>query len=141
MLRITLVGALRIALGAVLGLIIGVIVTAVVESLGHAIFPPPPAVNLTDPAAMKTVMSQIPLGAKVGVLLAWFFGVLAGASTANLVAGRRRLAGWIVAGLLFAFAAWTVATIPHPPWMIVAAIAGEILAATAADRAFGRRRG
>jgi hypothetical protein len=89
---------------------------------------------------MASVMGKIALGAKIGVLIAWFLGVLAGASTALLIAGRRQPGGWIVAGVLFTFAVWTMTTIPHPPWMIVGAVLAEILAAFAADRAFGRPR-
>jgi ABC-type lipoprotein release transport system permease subunit len=131
---------LRLILGVILGLLTGVVVTATVEGVGHTIFPPPPGVNLTDPATLKTVMSQIPLEAKVAVLLAWFLGVLFGASTANLIAGRRALAGRIVATALFAFSVWTMATIPHPAWFVASAVMAAILAAFAADRAFGRRR-
>lgn len=129
---------LRITLAVVAGLVLGMVLTAVFEAVGHAIFPPPPGVNLTDPAQLRTVIRHIPLGAKVGVLVAWFLGVLVGAACANLIAGRRRVAGWIVSGLLFAFAAWTMATIPHPPWMIASAVVLELAAALAADRAFGR---
>ncbi len=131
---------LRITLGVVAGLIVGMVVTGVVESVGHALFPPPPGVNLTDPAALASVMGKIPLGAKIGVLVAWFLGVLTGASTALLIAGRRQPGGWIVGALLFAFAAWTMATIPHPAWMIAGAVMAELAAVFAADRAFGRPR-
>jgi hypothetical protein len=131
---------LRITLGVMAGLIVGMLVTGVVESVGHAVFPPPPGVNLTDPAAMATVMSRIPLGAKVGVLIGWFLGVLAGASTALLIAGRRQPGGWIVGAALFSFAAWTMATIPHPPWMIAGAVVADLAALFLADRAFGRPR-
>lgn len=130
---------LRITLGVLLGLLVGMVVTGVVEGMGHTIFPPPPGVNLTDPAALTSVMGKIPLGAKIGVLTAWFLGVLSGASTALLIAGRRQPGGWIVAGVLFVFAVWTMTTIPHPPWMIVGAVLAEIAAAGLADRAFGRR--
>jgi hypothetical protein len=131
---------LRITLGVVAGLVVGMVVTGVIEALGHALFPPPPGVNLTDPAAMASVMAKIPLGAKVGVLVAWFLGVLVGASTALLIAGRRQPGGWIVGAVLFAFAAWTMATIPHPAWMIAGAVLAELAAVVAADRAFGRPR-
>ena len=84
---------LRTILGVVLGAIVGVIVIGVIEGAGHTIFPPPPGVNLTDPAQLSTVMSKITFPAKIAVLLAWIFGTLAGASTADIVAGRRAWAG------------------------------------------------
>ena len=60
---------LRTILGVVLGVIVGVIVIGVIEGAGHTIFPPPPGVNLTDPAQLSTVMSKIPFPAKIAVLL------------------------------------------------------------------------
>lgn len=131
---------LRLIIGVIVGLIVGVVVVGVVEGMGHMIFPPPPGVDLTDPAQMATVMSKVPLEAKIAVIVAWFLGTLAGASTANLIAGRRRTAGWIVAAVLFAFAGWTMATIPHPVWFMAASVVAAIAAALVADRAFGRPR-
>lgn len=131
---------LRLILGVLLGLVVGVVVTTFVEAMGHTIFPPPAGVNLTDPATLKTVMSQVPLEAKFAVLLAWFLGILSGASTANLVAGRMALAGRITAGVIFAFAVWTMYTIAHPVWFMAAAVVAAALAAFAADKAFGKPR-
>ena len=131
---------LRLILGVVLGVFVGMLVTGVVEGVGHTIFPPPPGVDLTNPATLGTVMSKIPLQAKIMVLLAWFLGVLFGASTANLVAGRRAWAGRITALALFAFSVWTMTMIVHPLWFMAAAPVGALLAAFAADKAFGRVR-
>lgn len=131
---------LRLILGVVIGVIVGAVVTGVVEGFSHTIFPPPPGVDLTDPGQLQTVMSQVPFGAKLGVLLAWFLGVLAAASTANLIAGRRALAGRITSALIFAFAAWTMLSIPHPVWFVVCACLAMALAAFTADRASGRPR-
>lgn len=131
---------LRLILGVVLGVVVGAIVTGVVEGMGHTIFPPPPGVDLTDPAQLQTVMSRLPMEAKFAVLLAWFLGVLAGSSSANLIAGRRALAGRITSLLIFCFAAWTMTSIPHPAWFVAAACAAILLAAFLADRAFGRVR-
>lgn len=131
---------LRLILGVVLGVIVGGIVTSVVEGTGHTIFPPPPGVNLTDPAQLQTVMSRVPMEAKFAILLAWFLGVLSGAATANLIAGRRALAGRITSMLIFCFAAWTMTSIPHPAWFVAAACAAILFAAFVADRASGRVR-
>lgn len=131
---------IRLVVGVVLGLLVGMLVTGLVEGMGHTIFPPPAGVDLTDPAQLSTVMEKVPLEAKAAVLLAWFLGVLAGASTANLIAGRRALAGRIVALVLLAFAAWTLATIPHPVWFMIATPLALVAGATLADRAFGRPR-
>lgn len=131
---------LRLILGVVVGLIAGMLVILAVEGVGHTIFPPPQGVNLTDPAQLATVMSKIPLQAKIAVLLAWFLGALAGASAANLIAGRRAWAGRVVALLILAASAYNMSSIVHPLWMAVSAILAILLGAFLADRAFGRAR-
>ena len=131
---------LRTILGVVLGVIVGVIVIGVIEGAGHTIFPPPPGVNLTDPAQLSTVMSKIPFPAKIAVLLAWIFGTLAGASTADIIAGRRAWAGRIVTLVILALAVFNMTTIPHPAWFMVAAVMGVLAAGALADRAFGKPR-
>jgi len=131
---------LRTILGVVLGVIVAVIVVGVVEGAGHTIFPPPPGVNLTDPAQLATVMSRITFPAKIAVLLAWVLGVLAGASAGNVIAGRRRWAGRVVTLVVLALSVFNMTTIPHPVWFMIAAVVGMLAAGAVADRAFGKPR-
>ena len=131
---------LRTILGVVLGVVVGVIVIGVIEGAGHTIFPPPPGVNLTDPAQLSTVMSKITFPAKIAVLLAWIFGTLAGASTADIIAGRRAWAGRIVTLVILALAVFNMTTIPHPASFTAAAVLGVLAAGALADRAFGKPR-
>ena len=51
-----------------------------------------------------------------------------------------RITPALLACLLFAFTAWTLATIPHPAWMIVGAVAALVAGWAAAEHAFGRSR-
>ena len=131
---------LRVALGVVLGLIVGLLIILAVEGVGHTIFPPPPGVNLTDPAQLATAMARIPTPAKFAVLLAWFLGTLGGASAANLIAGRRAWAGRIVALIVLALSIFNMISIHHPIWMAGGALAAILFGGFVADRAFGRRR-
>lgn len=131
---------LRTIVGVMLGSLVGFIVTGTIESVGHSLFPPPAGVNLTDPAQMKSIMSVIPAQAKVMVLIAWVLGVLAGASSANVIAGRQALAGRITSGILIALSIWTMVTITHPVWFMILATLGALGAAALADRTFGRPR-
>ncbi len=55
------------------------------------------------------------------------------------------LAAWFAftmpsALILFAFAVWTMTRIPHPVWFMVASPVAALVAAFAAERAFGRPR-
>lgn len=131
---------LRLILGVIVGAIAGMAVIFAVEGVGHTIFPPPAGVNLTDPAQLSTVMARIPFQAKVAVLLAWFLGTLAGASAANLVAGRRAWAGRVVTLLILAMSIFNMTTIAHPLWMMIVALLGILAGGVLAERAFGRRR-
>ena len=131
---------LRLILGVVLGIIVAFLVILAVEGVGHTIFPPPPGVNLTDPAQVATAMSKIPVQAKIGVLLAWFLGTLSGATTANLVAGRRAWSGRIVSLLILALSIFNMTTIQHPAWMAATAVAAILFGGFVADRAFGKPR-
>ncbi|MBR7618447.1 hypothetical protein JKL49_03515 [Phenylobacterium sp. 20VBR1] len=130
---------LRLILAVILGPLIGLVVLGAIDGAANMIFPPPPGVNLTDPAAIRSATAILPFGAQVGTILAWLLGALAGAWSANLIAGRRALAGRIVSGLFLAFAAWTMATTAYPLWTRVGLIA-VLIAAVAADRASGRPR-
>lgn len=131
---------LRTILGVVLGVIVAVIVVGVVEGVGHTIFPPPPGVNLTDPAQLATVMTRITFPAKIAVLLAWVLGALAGASAGNVIAGRRAWAGRVVTLVVLALSIFNMTTIPHPVWFMIAAVLGMLAAGALADRAFGKPR-
>ncbi|MBA4013676.1 MAG: hypothetical protein C0481_17585 [Phenylobacterium sp.] len=131
---------LRTALGVVLGLLVGLLIILAVEGVGHTIFPPPPGVNLTDPAQLATVMAKIPTPAKFGVLLAWFLGTLGGAAVGNLIAGRRPWAGRIVTLLVLALSIFNMSDIPHPAWMAVSAVVLILFGGFVADRAFGQPR-
>lgn len=114
---------LRSVVGAVLGVVVGAIVIFIVEGAGHALFPPPAGIDLKDPAALATVMAQIPFGAKAAVLAGWFLGIVAGGVASLLVAQRWAPVAWVVTLSLFGLAAVTMATIPHPLWMVVSAVA------------------
>lgn len=129
---------LRAILGVVVGTVVALACVAGVEMLGHLAFPPPPGIDLADPAQMKTIIEQIPFPAKAAVLVAWFIGAFAGASVAILIGERRALTGWTVALLILASGVATMFQIPHPVWMIVGGVALPILGGWLAARLWAR---
>jgi hypothetical protein len=131
---------LRTILGVVLGLVVGLLVIFTVEGVGHTLFPPDAEVNLTDPNEMAQVMSHVSREAKVMILLAWTLGLLFAAGAANLIAGRRAPAGRITALVLLAFGVWTMVVTSYPLWLTAGSLAGGLLGAFLADRAFGKPR-
>lgn len=104
-----------------------------VEWAGHQVYPPPPNLDYTDAAQMKSYVSTLPLGAFLFVLLAWFSGTVAGGLVACRVALDKPIVFASIIGTLMLVA--TIAnlvTIPHPTWFSITAIvliaAGTLLA-------------
>ncbi len=128
----------RTIAGVLAGVLVGVLVVFVAESLGHLVFPPPEGVDLKDPQALKAIMHEIPVGAKISVLIAWGLGVFVGGASAKLIAHGSSVAVWWVAALLYAGAAITMIQIPHPSWMIVGSILVTLGGAFGALRLVGR---
>ncbi|GAA4039326.1 hypothetical protein [Parerythrobacter jejuensis] len=128
----------RAIVATVSGLLVAVFVIAAVESAGHMIFPPPEGLDLTKPADQARLMSVIPFGAQLAVVIAWFLGAFAGASVATYL-GRSVIPGWIVVGFLVLASIWTTQMFPHPMWMIVAAGVLPVSAKLLADKLLAAR--
>ncbi|HRI65543.1 MAG TPA: hypothetical protein PK156_14945 [Polyangium sp.] len=132
----------RLMLGMVAGVVAGGLTTGIVETIVHNyIFKPPPGFDASNPEALRLIMDEIPLGAKVGVIVAWGMGVLVGGTLAAFLARRGPMTAWWVGAILFGMAGMTMLSIPHPAWMWVAAILTTIIAAFAAGRIGGRQAG
>lgn len=129
---------MRLLMGIVAGVVAAFLCVFAVEFVAHGLYPPPAGLDASNPADQARLMAAMPAAAKAMVLLAWFAGALAGAWTANRIAGRS-LAGWIVALLVIAAGIATMAMIPHPAWMWAGGIALPLLAAWIADRLGARR--
>jgi len=120
-------------MGVIAGVVVAFLCVFGVEMIGHSLYPPPAGLDLDNPADQARVMEAMPSAAKAMVLAAWFVGALAGAWTANRIAGRG-LAGWIVALLVIAAGIATMVMIPHPAWMWAGGVLLPLLAAWIADR-------
>ena len=127
---------MRMAVGIVAGIVVAFLCVFAVEWIGHSLYPPPAGLDINDPADQARLMEAMPAAAKAMVLLAWFAGALAGAWTANRIAGRG-IAGWAVALLAVAAAIATMLMIPHPAWMWAGGIALPLLAGWIAERMAG----
>jgi hypothetical protein len=114
---------LRSILGAVVGIVAGALTIGGVEAIGHTIYPPPPGVDINNPAHLQSLMETIPTGAKVAVLIAWGLGIFVGSAVAILISGRRSWPAWVTAVFLFSAALVTMDMIPHPAWMVWGATA------------------
>ena len=113
---------MRSAFAAIAGVVAGIVIVFVAEAIGHMIFPPPEGVNLSDPEQLKAIMSEIPLGAKIAVLVAWGLGTFGGGVIGVLLAGRKAWPAAVVAIVMLAAAGFTLYAIPHPLWMVGATL-------------------
>lgn len=129
---------MRLAGGILAGILVAFMCVFAVEFVGHALYPPPAGLDAKNPADQARLMEAMPAAAKAIVLLGWFVGALAGAWTANRIAGRG-MAGWAVALLVVAAGIATMLMIPHPAWMWAGGILLPLLAGWLADRMAARR--
>ena len=129
--------AVRIVIAVVCGALIAFALVAGIETIGQRLLPAAAGVDLSQAASMK----NLPLGALLFVLGAWIIATFVGAAVGSFIARRRVLLVAAVIGILVLAA--TVANfvlIPHPVWMIVAGVAGIVLAALAAGKVMSRAR-
>lgn len=120
----------RAILAVVAGCVLSVLVVAGLEALGHQIYPPPAGVDLRDPAAMRTVIARMPAGAFVILVSGWILGAGLGAWLATRLSGTGKAwPGGVVGGVTLAATVINLFTIPHPVWVVVAALIGIPLAA------------
>ena len=107
---------LRRLAAIILGAAAAFIVVAIVESVGHLIYPPPSGLDLSDPEALRVLISQMPPGALVAVVVAWFCGSFTGGFVAQLIAREARPIAALGAGALMLVATLSnFVLIPHPP--------------------------
>lgn len=111
----------RSILAVVGGLLVCGLVVFGVEAIGSRVFPLPFGLDPTDPEAVRAAVAQLPSGAYLFVLLAWFLGPLAGAwVAARFAPGSPFVHGMVVAGLVVASAVANMLMLTHPFWMWVA---------------------
>lgn len=121
-------GAVRIVLGIVLGIAVGIGLVMAGDAINHQLWPPPPDLQVTNPEAIRDYMATAPITSLLGLPVTWTIAAFAGAFAAAKI-GARAWAGWIAGGVLFALTGMNLVMIPHPLWMLVAAIVAVPLAA------------
>jgi hypothetical protein len=119
----------RAILAVVAGCVLSVLVVVGLEALGHLIYPPPEGVDGRDPAAVRAVVAQMPVGALVILVFAWILAAGLGAWLATKLSGTGKTwPGYVVGGVTLAATAVNLWTIPHPIVVVLAAVVGIPLA-------------
>jgi len=105
------------------GIITGTIIIYLVELVGHFFYPPPEEINTTDLEALKQIISDLPVGAFVFVLLAYALGSFGGALlTATISKSSKVVNAVIVGAVLMIFGIINLLMIPHPVWFSIVSI-------------------
>jgi hypothetical protein len=125
----------RAILAVVAGCVASVLVIFGMDAISHSVYPPPTGVDVRDRAGMRAVIQQMPTGAFIIVVAGWIIGATLGAWVATRLSRGRAWAGVVVGGVTFVATAINLFTIPHPVWVILAAVIGIPLATWVGTRA------
>ena len=104
-------------LATIVGFIVASVTVYIFESLiGHNLFPLPEGANPMDMEWIKNNMDQIPMGAKIFVVIAHFMGIVAGMFVAGLISKTSMVPAYIVAGLMIAATFFNIFMLPKELW-------------------------
>lgn len=115
---------------AVVGIIVAGALVWIVEKTGHAVYPPPADLDITNAQAMGEYVATLPTGALLFVVLAWFTGATAGTCAACAIGTAKPMyLAVLVGGLVFIGASANLLMFPHPIWFSVLGLAGILVGA------------
>jgi hypothetical protein len=107
----------------VFGVVVAVILIIAVEALGHAIYPPPDGLDISNKEAVQGYVMDAPVGALLFVMASWLVATLAGGLLACFIARETPLVyAAIVGGLVLVGTIINFLSIPHPPWFSITSV-------------------
>lgn len=110
----------RTVLGILLGIVTTMLVISLVETLGHAIYPPPDGLDPGNPEHVGHIIALAPTGALAMVVLAWCVGTFIGAWVGARIARHPRVAALASAFVVMFGVIAMIKLVPdHPTWMAV----------------------
>jgi hypothetical protein len=122
------------------GILLGATVIFLVESLIHTYYPPPEGLDVTDKAALAEFVATLPLGALLGVLLAWGAGAFVAGWFGAWVSPVSPLRHSLLCGIgLTVMALMNMVNIPHPGWFWVPGLLVHLPLALLGGRLTGKR--
>ncbi len=108
----------RNLIGLAAGLISAMFVIFLVEKMGHAIYPPPEGLDMSDPEIWKEHIATVPTGALVIVLLAYVIGSTAGGFIIGVIGGKySKIFSLVLGAILLILGLINLIILPgHPVW-------------------------
>lgn len=119
--------------GCVAGMAAAMLIIFLIELIGSSLFPVDIDVQSADAATMARIIAEMPLAAKLFVVVGWALGSFGGAWLALRISDWR-WSGWIVVALVLAGGIATLLALPHPLWMQVCAVLLPLLSGWLAQR-------
>ena len=116
---------LKKILALVIGLVICVSTVALLEQLNHSLFIPSSAstADSHDPSVATAFMKNLPVAVYLMVLFAWLAGTALGITAASLLIKRvSRLFVPVITGVMLLSTIANFYLLPHPTWLMIAAI-------------------
>lgn len=112
---------MRNVLATIIGFIVASLTVYLFESIiGQSVFPLPEGANPMDMEWLKNNMDQIPTGAKAFVVVAHFFGIIAGMLFAGLISKTSMIPAYIVGCLMIAATFFNIFVLPKELWFSIA---------------------
>ena len=120
---------LKRILATLAGVVVAALVIYLLEAIGHILQPPPPEVDLHDPASLEAYLEVAPFLIKLMVVIGWVVGCFTGGWVAGRIY-RDNLVPSVLVGLVLLVASiLNMTQFTHPLWMWVSAIIGMVPAA------------
>lgn len=108
-------------LATIIGFIVASVTVYIFENLiGTNLFPLPEGADPMNMEWLKNNMSQIPIGAKVFVILAHLMGVIVGMFVAAKISKKSMVPSYSVGGLLIAATFFNIIMLPKELWFVIA---------------------
>lgn len=127
--------AARSFIAIVAGMVVAVTCVSVFDLVAGTFHPVPPGFDPTNWEQVKAHAANAPVTALVVVLLGWMTGAFAGGVVSSRIAERKRKGyAYIISTLILAATISNFFTVPHPVWLMIAAIIGIAFAGMQAAR-------
>ena len=119
----------RNIMAGIAGVGIAMLAVWLVQTIGHAVYPPPADLDTRDLEAMRVYVASLPVGPFLFVIASYFIGTAVGTCTAcTLGTMLPRVFAMFVGCVMLVATAMNVAMIPHPTWFIILAVVAIVAA-------------
>jgi len=113
----------RNIIAIIFAMVIGVIVVGTIESMGHAVYPPPADLDMNDADQMKEYVAKLPVAALLFVIAGWAAGIFSGCLFAGIMGFQQGKFCSVVYSIIFcSVVGLMLFQIPSPVWFTLSGI-------------------